>query len=69
MDNERATPSTPSNRLISMKQAGDRIGLSVSAIRKLIRAGHLRAVVFSPVCVRIREAELDALIEERTVKR
>ena len=53
----RATP----RRLLTKKDAADRLGVCVKTIEGHIRRGTLRKIVLSPRCVRVCPDSLEAL--------
>jgi excisionase family DNA binding protein len=55
-------------RLLTARDVGDRLGLSIETVLRWARQGKLPAVYLSSRAVRFREADIDAFIESRSLE-
>lgn len=54
---------------MSYKDVADYLGVSVSAVRKWVAQGRLRAYRVSHKTVRFKKADVDAFVEQRATRR
>ena len=59
----------PTDRLLTLRQVGERLNVSVRYVRTLRQSGALPVVRLSPRCLRVRPEDLDRLVAERMAAR
>jgi excisionase family DNA binding protein len=71
MPDESEPPRSPQLAIVqprytvSPKQAAEMLGVATETVLRMIRSGELRASRLSPKTLRIRVADLDALLDAR----
>jgi excisionase family DNA binding protein len=61
------TPA-PADRLVTLREARDRLTISRTTLYRLAQSGALPIVQITPTRAAVRERDLDAFIAERTTR-